>query len=61
MSYKSEENVYSGDGCDDWYYKYALLNLLAIIHGDGRQYVTKVGVRKAVKDAVKIVTDCVVK
>ena len=32
-----------------------LLNLLAVIHGDGGHYVARHGLEKAVKDATKIV------
>jgi len=43
--------------CDVCYYKRPLLDLLAIIHGDGGQYTGEWGLSKSVKDAIKIVVE----
>ena len=38
-----------------------LLNLLAVIHGDGGHYTDKHGIDKSVKDAIIIVSKALVK
>jgi len=47
--------------CDVCYYKYPLLNLLAILHRDGGHYTEKHGVDKSVKVAMKKASNLVVK
>ena len=42
------------DLCDVCYYKIPLLDLLAVIHRDGGQYVIEHGLKKAVEKAKKL-------
>jgi len=42
-------------------YKRHLLNILAVIHRDGGQYTGEHGIKKSVADAMKIVSDLVVR
>ena len=47
--------------CDACYYKNHPMNLLAIIHRDGGQYVGKHGMDKAVEDGKQIVVNAIVR
>lgn len=46
---------------DVCYYKNHLMNLLAIVHRDGGQYVGEHGLDKAVEDAKQIVANTIVR
>ena len=45
--------------CDICYYKIPLLNILARIHRDGGHYTSRHGLKRAVKDAERIVSNWV--
>ena len=47
--------------CDTCYYKNHLHNLLALIYGDGGDYVSDYGLEKAVEEAERIIAEKVAK